>query len=76
MVYVWALDGSGTLSGRAQQSHFQDVVTKTACPALLAEYNSDKRWNYTRWTIAAYQGNSAWPQLFASGDCLPAESSP
>nr|WP_308404490.1 serine/threonine-protein kinase [Streptomyces sp. ATCC 21386] len=76
MVYVWALDGSGVLSGRAQQSHFQDVVTRTACPRLLAEYKRDKRWNYTHWTVAAYQGNSAWPQLFTSGDCLPAESRP
>ncbi|MFG2365793.1 serine/threonine-protein kinase [Streptomyces mirabilis] len=76
MMYVWAQDGSGALAGRAQQSHFQDVVAKTACPKLLAEYNTNKRWNYTRWTIAAYQGNSAWPQLFSSGDCLPTESHP
>ncbi|QYX83426.1 protein kinase [Streptomyces akebiae] len=76
VVYVWALDGNGALSGRAQQSHFQDVVTKAACPKLLAEYNSDKHWNYTHWAVAAYQGNSAWPQLFSSGNCLPAESRP
>nr|WP_308114103.1 serine/threonine-protein kinase [Streptomyces brasiliscabiei] len=76
MMYVWALDGSGVLSGRAQQSHFREVVAKTACPRLLTEYNADKRWTYTRWTIAAYQGNSAWPQLFASGNCLPSESRP
>ncbi|WP_406368892.1 serine/threonine protein kinase [Streptomyces sp. NBC_00647] len=74
MMYVWAHDGSGALSGRAQQSHFQDVVSKTACPRLLAEYNTNRQWNYTRWTVAAYEGNSAWPQLFTSGDCLPAES--
>nr|WP_051105880.1 serine/threonine-protein kinase [Streptomyces hokutonensis] len=71
MMYVWAQDGSGALAGRAQQSHFEDVVTKTACPRLLAEYNANKHWNYTHWTIAAYQGNSAQPQLFTSGDCLP-----
>ncbi|WP_406462691.1 serine/threonine protein kinase [Streptomyces sp. NBC_01622] len=71
MMYVWARDGSGALASRAQQSHFQDVVTKTACPRLLSEYNANKHWNYTHWTIAAYQGNSAQPQLFASGDCLP-----
>ena len=71
MMYVWAWDSSDALAGRAQQSHFQDVVTKTACPRLLSEYNADKHWNYTHWTIAAYQGNSAQPQLFASGDCLP-----
>ncbi|MFF0205794.1 serine/threonine-protein kinase [Streptomyces sp. NPDC005017] len=76
MMYVWAWDGSGALVGRAQQSHFQDVVTQIACPKLLAEYNTNTYWNYTRWTIAAYQGNSAWPQLFASGDCLPTESRP
>ncbi|MCP3821360.1 serine/threonine protein kinase [Streptomyces sp. A3M-1-3] len=76
MMYVWAWDGSGALSGRAQQSHFQEVVAKTACPKLLAEYNTNKHWNYTHWTIAAYQGNSAWPQLFASGDCLPTDGRP
>ncbi|WP_328869637.1 hypothetical protein OHT76_05680 [Streptomyces sp. NBC_00287] len=75
-MYVWAWDGSGALAGRAQQSHFQDVVTKTACPKLLAEYNTNKNWNYTHWAIAAYQGNSAWPQLFTSGDCLPTEHRP
>ncbi|WP_406840940.1 serine/threonine protein kinase [Streptomyces sp. AHU1] len=74
MMYVWAHDGSGALGGRAQQSHFQDVVSKTACPRLLAEYNTNKQWNYTHWVIAAYQGNSAWPQIFTSGDCLPTES--
>ncbi|MGW4758243.1 serine/threonine-protein kinase [Streptomyces chartreusis] len=76
MMYVWAWDGSGALIGRAQQAHFQDVVTKTACPKLLAEYNANKQWDYTHWTIAAYQGNSAWPQLFTSGNCLPTENGP
>lgn len=76
MMYVWAWDGSGVLTGRAQQAHFQDVVTKTACPRLLAEYNANKEWIYTHWAIAAYQGNSAWPQLFTSGNCLPPESRP
>ncbi|MFF4363783.1 serine/threonine protein kinase [Streptomyces sp. NPDC001604] len=75
MMYVWAQDGSGALAGRAQQTHFQDVVIKTACPRLLAEYNSNKHWDYTHWAIAAYQGNSAWPQLFTSGNCLPTENS-
>ncbi|MER5435867.1 protein kinase [Streptomyces sp. NPDC002588] len=76
VMYVWAQDGSGALAGRAQQTHFQDVVTKTACPRLLAEYNSNKHWDYTHWAIAAYQGNSSWPQLFTSGNCLPTENSP
>ncbi|MFJ3673352.1 serine/threonine protein kinase [Streptomyces sp. NPDC090106] len=76
IMYVWALDGSGALAGRAQQTHFQDVVTKTACPQLLAEYNTNKPWDYTHWAIAAYQGNSAWPQLFTSGNCLPTDSGP
>ncbi|MET7697352.1 serine/threonine-protein kinase [Streptomyces sp. NPDC005485] len=75
-MYVWAWDGSGALAGRAQQTHFQDVVTHTACPKLLAEYNANKRWNYTHWVIAAYQGNSATPQIFTSGDCLPSQSRP
>ncbi|GAA1040117.1 serine/threonine-protein kinase [Streptomyces murinus] len=74
MMYVWAFDGSGALTGRAQQTHFQEVITKTACPRLLAEYNSNKQWVYTHWAIAAYQGNSASPQLFTSGNCLPTES--
>ncbi|MEV8547593.1 serine/threonine-protein kinase [Streptomyces sp. NPDC051572] len=71
MMYVWAWDGAGALAGRAQQSHFQDVVAKTACPRLLSEYNANKHWNYTHWAIAAYEGNSGQPQLFTSGDCLP-----
>nr|WP_277922391.1 serine/threonine-protein kinase [Streptomyces sp. Root264] len=71
IMYVWAFDGEGALIGRAQQAHFQDVVSKTACPQLLAEYNSNRQWDYTRWAITAYQGNSAWPQLFTSGNCLP-----
>ncbi|WP_434090818.1 serine/threonine-protein kinase [Streptomyces asoensis] len=75
IMYVWVFDGEGALAGRAQQAHFQDVVSKTACPKLLAEYNSNRQWDYTRWAIAAYQGNSAWPQLFTSGNCLPTSRS-
>ncbi|MGW0947907.1 serine/threonine-protein kinase [Streptomyces sp. NPDC002623] len=76
VMYVWALDGSGALVGRAQQTHFQDVVSKITCPRLLSEYNTNKRWTYTHWATAAYQGNSAWPQLFTSGDCLPSADRP
>ncbi|WP_079195635.1 serine/threonine protein kinase [Streptomyces acidiscabies] len=74
MMYVWARDSMGVLVGRAQQGNFQEVVAETACPRLLAEYNTNRRWNYTRWVVGAYQGNSPWPELFASGSCLPVES--
>lgn len=62
--------------GRAQQDHFQDVVTHAACPHLLAEYNTNTRWNYTHWALAIYQGNSATPQLLGAGDCLPSKTTP
>lgn len=69
--YVWAWDGYGALIGRAQKAHFQDVVSKTACRHLMAEYHSNKSWNYTRWSVAVYQGNSGVPELVASGNCAP-----
>ncbi|MET7617392.1 serine/threonine-protein kinase [Streptomyces sp. NPDC005408] len=67
--YVWAWDGYGALAGRAQKSHFQDVASKTACRKFMDEYHSNKKWNYTRWSVAVYQGNSGVPELVASGDC-------
>ncbi|MFI1443688.1 serine/threonine-protein kinase [Streptomyces fructofermentans] len=72
-LYVWVNDTSDTLAGRAQQSHFRDVVERTACPRLLAEYNAGRRWNYTHWSAAVFQGNSPAPQFVGSGDCLPAK---
>lgn len=68
---MWAWDGYGALIGRAQKAHFQDVVSKTACRQLTAEYHSNKNWNYTRWSVAPYQGNSGVPELVASGNCAP-----
>jgi eukaryotic-like serine/threonine-protein kinase len=35
----------------------------------MDEYHSNKKWNYTRWSVAVYQGNSGVPELVASGDC-------
>ncbi|GHD86118.1 serine/threonine-protein kinase [Streptomyces naganishii] len=68
--YVWIDDTYGDLVGRAQRADFQDVVTRTACRKLVAEYGSDKAWKYTRWSVAVYEGNSGQPEFTGSGDCV------
>ncbi|MET8028939.1 serine/threonine protein kinase [Streptomyces avermitilis] len=68
--YVWARDPDGALMGRAQRANFQDAVSKTVCRNLTAEYNSNKTWNYTRWSVAVYEGNSRTPELIGSGECI------
>lgn len=70
--YVWARDPDGALLGRAQRSHFRDVVATNVCENLMSEYSANSAWPYTRWSIALYQGNAAFPEIIASGDCLPA----
>ncbi|MGW0735556.1 hypothetical protein [Streptomyces sp. NPDC002851] len=69
--YVWAFDGYGALTGRAQRANFQDTVSKTVCRRLMAEYRRNKTWIYTRWSVAVYEGNSGTPEIVGSGDCLP-----
>lgn len=54
----------------AGRSH-QAVVAGTVRPEPPAKYGSDKSRGYAHWAVAAFQGNSAAPQLFASGDCPP-----
>ncbi|MET7286459.1 serine/threonine-protein kinase [Streptomyces sp. NPDC005573] len=67
--YVWARDTDGVLLGRAQRSNFQDAVSRTLCPRLTAEYDSNRNWTYTRWSVAVYEGNSRVPELIGSGEC-------
>ncbi|MFE9098781.1 serine/threonine-protein kinase [Streptomyces sp. NPDC007264] len=67
--YVWARDTDGALIGRAQRADFQDAVSTTLCRKLTAEYNSNQNWNYTRWSVAVYEGNSRVPELIGSGEC-------
>jgi hypothetical protein len=67
--YVWARDTDEALMGRAQRADFQDAVSKTVCRKLTAEYNSNTTWNYTRWSVAVYEGNSRIPELMGSGEC-------
>lgn len=67
--YVWARDTDGALIGRAQRANFQDAVSTTLCRKLTAEYNSNKTWNYTRWSVAVYEENSRIPELIGSGEC-------
>ncbi|MEU6089554.1 serine/threonine-protein kinase [Streptomyces sp. NPDC047085] len=69
--YVWIDDSAGQLVGRAQRANFQDVVTTTACPKLVSEYSSNKAWQYTRWSVAVFAGNSGAPEFTGSGDCMP-----
>ncbi|MFJ9818423.1 protein kinase [Streptomyces sp. NPDC101151] len=69
--YVWIYDSSATLIGRAQRANFQDVVTTTACRKLVSEYSSNKKWQYTRWSVAVFAGNSGVPEFTGSGDCMP-----
>ncbi len=67
--YVWARDTDGVLIGRAQRSDFQDAVSMPLCQKLTAEYNSNQTWNYTRWSVVVYEGNSRVPELIGSGEC-------
>ncbi|WP_326589661.1 serine/threonine protein kinase [Streptomyces sp. NBC_01294] len=69
--YVWAWDGYGALSSRAQQGAFQHVAEKTLCKKLVAEYTANRNWGYTRWSVGFYTGNSGVPVIIGSGDCLP-----
>ncbi|MFF3216375.1 hypothetical protein ACFYYB_37880 [Streptomyces sp. NPDC002886] len=69
--YVWAWDGYGALSSRAQQGNFQYVVEKTICKKLLAEYTANRAWGYTRWSAGFSTGNSGVPVIIGSGECLP-----
>ncbi|MET8586057.1 serine/threonine-protein kinase [Streptomyces collinus] len=68
--YVWIYDDNAQLVGRAQRAGFQDVVTRTACRKLLAEYGADRTWRYTRWSVAVFEGNSGVPEFTGSGDCM------
>ncbi|PJE96974.1 hypothetical protein CUT44_15065 [Streptomyces carminius] len=56
--------------GRAQRSNFQDVVSRTGCRKLIDEYNGNRDWNYSRWSVAVYQGDSGMPEIIGSGNCL------
>jgi eukaryotic-like serine/threonine-protein kinase len=67
--YVWAHDTDEVLIGRAQRSNFQDAVSTTLCRKLTAEYRSNKAWNYVRWSVAVYEGDSRIPELIGSGEC-------
>ncbi|MGQ4383477.1 serine/threonine-protein kinase [Streptomyces sp. SAS_270] len=69
--YVWARDTDGALTGRAQRANFQDSVSTILCRKLTAEYHSNKTWNYTRWSVAVYEGNSRVPEPLGSGECTP-----
>ncbi|TVZ83198.1 hypothetical protein [Streptomyces sp. BK340] len=68
--YVWMHDPDGTMIGRAQRDNFQDVVTTTACRKLVSEYSSNKSWQYTRWSVLMWEGNSRFPEFTGSGDCM------
>ncbi|MFE9941143.1 serine/threonine protein kinase [Streptomyces hirsutus] len=67
--YVWGRDDPGALVGRAQKSQFQQLVSKTVCQEMGAEYDRNENWNYTRWSVAVYQGNSGVAEFIGSGTC-------
>ncbi|MEV6054340.1 protein kinase [Streptomyces sp. NPDC052107] len=67
--YVWARDTDAVLVGRAQRADFQDAVSRTVCPKLMAEYRRNPAWNYTRWSVAVYEANSRVPEFIGSGEC-------
>jgi hypothetical protein len=67
---VWAADDQeGVLVGRAQRSQFQQLVSKTVCQKMAAEYDRNADWNYTRWSVAVCQGNSGMTEFVGSGTC-------
>ncbi|MBV2357950.1 protein kinase [Streptomyces sp. J2-1] len=69
--YLWIVDTRDAVAGRAQRDNFQDLVTRTACPRLLARYKADKSWPYTRWSVVVYSGGlGGTPEIVRSGDCL------
>ncbi len=67
--YVWVGDHLGGLVGRAQRSQFQQLVSKTVCQKMATEYDRNASWNYTRWSVAVYQGNSGVAEFVGSGSC-------
>ncbi|MCX5378614.1 serine/threonine-protein kinase [Streptomyces sp. NBC_00091] len=69
VMYVWAWDGYGAVQSKAQTAHFADVVSKTACAKLAAEYNANAHWPYMRWVAASYTGNSGQAFIHGSGTC-------
>ncbi|MFI2641964.1 serine/threonine-protein kinase [Streptomyces sp. NPDC018610] len=68
--YVWIQDTYGALIGRAQRDNFQDVARRTACEKLRDEYSRNRSWQYIRWSVAVYDGNTGTPEFIGSGDCL------
>ncbi|WP_413471060.1 serine/threonine-protein kinase [Streptomyces peucetius] len=67
--YVWAWDSSGSLVGRAQQSHLLSIVSKTGCRKFMTEFGSNEKWNYTRWSVAVYRTDDGMPVIVGSGSC-------
>ncbi|MCM2388280.1 serine/threonine-protein kinase [Streptomyces albipurpureus] len=69
--YVWTADPDNRFGSRASQSNLQGAVEEAVCRKLTAEFNADKKWNYTRWTVAAYDPYIGGRQFIGSGVCTP-----
>ncbi|MCJ0874309.1 hypothetical protein [Streptomyces sp. AP-93] len=69
--YVWTDDPNNHFASRASQSNLKGAIEEAVCRKLAAEFNSNKSWNYTRWTVAVHNAYTNDRQFIDSGTCTP-----
>ncbi|MEU5400813.1 protein kinase [Streptomyces sp. NPDC005963] len=74
--YVWTDDPNNRFGSRASQSNLQGAVEEAVCRSLTAEFTANKKWSYTRWTVAAYDPYMGERQFIGSGTCNPQIAGP
>ncbi|MFE5853467.1 serine/threonine-protein kinase [Streptomyces sp. NPDC056500] len=69
--YVWTADPNNRFGSRASQSNLEGAVEEAVCRTHTAEFNANKKWDYPRWTVAAWDPFIAERQFIGSGSCTP-----
>nr|WSW42675.1 serine/threonine protein kinase [Streptomyces sp. NBC_01001] len=69
--YVWTDDPDNRFASRASQSNLKGAVEEAVCRKLIAEFNSNRSWNYTHWAVAVYNPYTNERQFIGSGTCTP-----
>ncbi|MCX4626476.1 serine/threonine-protein kinase [Streptomyces sp. NBC_01443] len=69
--YVWTDDPDNRFASRASQSNLKGAVEEAVCRKIIAEFNSNRSWNYTHWAVAVYNPYTNERQFIGSGTCTP-----
>ncbi|MCM9083200.1 serine/threonine protein kinase [Streptomyces spororaveus] len=69
--YVWTDDPNNRFASRAAQSNLKGAVEEALCRKLMEEFNTNKSWKYTRWTVAVRNAYTNGRQFIGSGTCTP-----